>query len=177
MGVLDFLKKLFPPGDGNPLLAMEPQCVRYKYLTLRLPTGWRFTNADGRSFTASGPGGCAVEFFLAGINAPGGGGVKAEEFENKRKDIVRLMGKYFLESKSAGETILPTGVLWMEATDIQGPNQRLRIALLNPRPRNQEWVPPMLQVTCTMPGVSAGEGFGAERFEALRSALRSAEWN
>lgn len=175
MGVLDFLKKLFPQGE-SPLLAMEPQSVRYKYLTLRLPTGWRFTHADGRSFTASGPGSCSAEFFFAVITEPYRL-LKAHEFEEKRKDIVRLMGKYFLEGKAAGETTLPTGVLWMEATDIQGQNQRLRIALLNPRPRNQEWLPPMLQVTCTMPGASAGGSLGGERFEALRTALRNAEWN
>ena len=175
MGVVDFLKKIFPPGK-NPLLAMEPQCVRYQWLTLRLPAGWRFTEADGRSFKASGPGGCSVDFFLSGIS-DGDEALRASKFEKKRKGLIQLLGKHFLEGKSGGETVLPTGVIWMEAADTRGKDKRLRIALLYPKPRNSEWVPPILQVTCTMPAASAGDAFGAERFEALREALRSAEWN
>lgn len=179
MGILDFLKKVFPPGE-SPLLAMEPQCVRYQWLTLRLPAGWRFTQADGRGFTASGPGSCSAEFFFANVIKGArerGQRLRAQEFENERKNLVQLMGKHFLEGKSGGETILPTGVVWMEATDAQGQGKRLRIALLNPRPRNQEWIPPMLQVTCTIPGGPSSEGLGADRFDALRAALRSIEWN
>lgn len=172
MGVVDLLKKIFPPGK-NPLLAMEPQCVRYQWFTLRLPAGWRFTEADGRSFKASGPGGCLVDFFLAGLK----GGIKASDFEKNREGLIQLLGKYILEEKSGGETVLPTGVIWMEAADTRGKDKRLRIALLNPKPRNIEWIPPILQVTCTMPAASAGDAFGAERFEALREALRGAEWN
>ncbi|HET9405533.1 MAG TPA: hypothetical protein VFO57_13215 [Burkholderiales bacterium] len=179
MGLSDFLKKLFPPGE-SPLLSMDPQCVRYQWLTLRLPAGWRFTQADGRSFSASGPGSCSVAFFFANVVKgahKSGQRLRAQEFEDERKNLVQLMGKYFLEGKSGGETILPTGIVWMEATDTQGQGKRLRIALLNPRPRNQEWIPPMLQVTCTTPGGSSRESLGADQFEALRAALRGIEWN
>jgi hypothetical protein len=179
MGLSDFLKKLFPPGE-SPLLSMEPQCVRYQWLTLRLPAGWRFTQADGRSFTASGPRGYSVGFFFANVIKGAherGQRLRAQEFENERKNLVQLMSKHFLEGKSSGEAILPNGVVWMEATDAQGQGKRLRIALLNPRPRTEEWIPPMLQVTCTIPSGSSSVGLAADRFEALRAALRSIEWN
>lgn len=169
MGILDALKKLIPKGEPPPV--MEPQCVRHRFLTVRLPTGWQFTQADERVFAASGPGGCLVQFLLAAINMRGG--AKASEFEEHRKDIVRLVRDYFLESKSAEETIMPTGVMWMEATDVHAKDRRLRIVLLNTRPRNHDWLPPMLQVTCTMPGGSTTD----KRFEELRAALRSVEWN
>ena len=175
MGVIDFLKKMFPPGK-NPLISMEPQCVRYEWLTLRLPAGWRFTEADGRGFKASGPGGCVVDGHLARVTL-GSEKIRTADFEKKRKVVVQFLHKYVLEGKSRGETILPTGEIWMEATDTRGRDKRLRIALFNPKPRNAEWIPPTLQVTCTMPASSAGDSFSAERFQALRDALVSAEWN
>lgn len=175
MGILDFLKKMFPPGT-NPLLGMEPQCVRYQYLTFRLPNGWKFTDADGRAFKASGPGDCLADFFFAGLINPAERSYKTNEFEKNRTAFVNVIGKYFLDGKGKAETILPTGVLWMEAADLQGERQRLRIALLNTRPRYTDLLPPMLQVTCTIPATGSA-GVNTERFEALRAALRNIEWN
>jgi len=173
MGLLDILKKLSPPA-GNPTLAMEPQCVRHKWFTLRLPLGWRFTQADGFNATASGPGGCSVDFFLAIINKAKG--LEPDGFEQNRKVFVQLMGAGHLDGKTEGETILPTGVAWMETVDTYRQKRRLRIALLDTRPRNQELSPAILQVTCAIPEATADDGFGAERFEVLRTALRSIEW-
>lgn len=174
MGVVDFLKKIFPPGK-NPLLAMEPQCVRYQWLTLRLPADWRFTQADGRSCKASGPGGCSAEFFIVpAFNRY----VDVQKVERNRAHFAKIMRNYIFKSRVAVETILPTGLLWMEASDIQGQEERLQIALFNPQSRNPEFLQPTsLQVTCTMRRASAGAAFSAERFEQLRGALRSIEWN
>jgi hypothetical protein len=170
MGFLDFLKDLFPPGE-NPLRGMEPQCIHYKWVTLRLPAGWRFAQADGRSFKVIGPGDCSVDCLFSGL-LHDDHNIRARDFEKKyKKGIVQSTSKYFLESKSVRDEILPTGVLWLEATDLKGQTQQLRIALLNPRPQNMEWLPPVLLVTCMMPGTPN------ERFEVLRNALRSAEWN
>jgi len=176
MGLLDFLKKLSPPAPpvNNPTLAMEPQCVRHRWFTLRLPLGWRFTEADGFRATASGPGGCSADFFLAIINKEKA--LEPEEFEQNRKVFVQLMGAGHLDGKTGGETMLPTGVAWMETIDTYRQKRRLRIALLNTRPRNRELSPAILQVTCTIPEAAADDGFGAERFEVLRTALRSIEW-
>src|SRR3954453_21256309 len=158
MGVLDFLKKLFPPGE-NPMLGMEPQCVRFRWLTLRLPPGWRFTEADGMNFKAAGPGDCAVDGFLAGVHGSG-----------KAGDLVRLMSEHFFRKGSApAETVLAHGVVWLEAVEGRGKEKTLRLALIKPKPGEGGRLPPVLQVTCTLPGTSAAE--------ALRAALRSAQWN
>jgi hypothetical protein len=170
MGVIDLLKKLFPPGT-NPLLAMEPHCVRYQYLTFRLPAGWTFTHADGGDFKASGPGACSVEAFFFGVR----GGQKAAEFEKRRKETVALIRKFYLEGKEAVETMLPSGVLWMEAADSRKGQQWLRFVLLNTRPRYSDMLPPMLQVTCTRPAPSGATV--TDHFEELRTALRNIEWN
>ena len=175
MGLSAFLKKLFPPGE-NPLRSMEPQCIQYRWVTVRLPLGWQFTKAEGLSFTASGPGPCEATFFLAAVNS-GRRPFMAADFEKERKKLITLMGTYALEGKAGPETVLPNGVVWMEATDTHKGSPRLRVALVNPRPRNEDRIPPMLQVTCTMPAGSTAGGLTAERFEALRAALRSAEWN
>ena len=66
MGILDTLKKLLPKVLPPP--PFEPQCARDTYLTIRLPTGWQFTHAEGGGgggytrFVAAGPGGCSAEF-------------------------------------------------------------------------------------------------------------------
>jgi hypothetical protein len=172
MGLSDLLKKIFPPGK-NPLLGLEPQCVRYDCLTLRVPTGWRFTEGDGWAFKASGPGDCRAELFLA--NVVSGWHPNASEFEANRKRLVSLIAKHILRSENATETMLPTGVMWMEAMDA-GREKQLRVALLNTRPRYSDLLPPMLQVTCTMPA-GGTESFTAETFHALRNALRNIEWN
>ena len=72
----------------------------------------------------------------------------------------------------------PEGLLWLEAEDVLGQNRRLQIGVLNTRLRNPELVfSPFLYVIYTMPAASAGGSFGAERLEALRSAVRGVEWN
>jgi len=181
--MLDFLKRLFPPAEKpkNPLLGMEPGCVRYEWLTLRLPTGWRFTQADGPHCEASGPGGCSVNIFFARIGGQGIGGesyaAKAAEFEQNRKALLEMASRQFLQVEAAAVKTLPTGVLWMEATDSAGKADHLRIVVINPKPRNSELLPAFLTVDCTLPAGSATSPFGAERLEALRAALRGAEWN
>jgi len=176
--MLDFLKKLFPPAEKpkNPLLGMEPDCVRYEWLTLRLPTGWRFTEADGYYCKASGPGGCSFDIFFSRIGSEDYG-AKAVKFEKHGKELLEMTSRSFLEVESAAATTLPTGVLWMEATATAGKVDRLRIALINPKPRNSELLPPILMLNCTLPAGTAASPFGAERLEALRAALRAAEWN
>lgn len=175
MGILDLLKKLVP--EGEPFPAMEPRCVRHKYLTIRLPVGWQFLSADPRKFEASGPGGALAEFYVSHISTGPRRLLKAEEVEQRREEI-RKIQRMLVGGKSAHEEVLPGGVLWMEAGDTQGENHRLQIALLNPKPRAAEIPsPPSVHVICTMPGASAGAGFSAERFEALRAAVRSLEWN
>ena len=174
MGILDLLKKLMPEGEPPP--AMEPQCVRHKYLTIRLPVGWRFLSADPRKFEASGPGGASAEFYISHVYE-GRRLMKAEEVEQRREEI-RKIHRMLLGSNSAQEEVLPGGALWMEAGDTQGESQRLQIVVLNPKPRAAEIPsPPSVHVICKMPGASAGGGFSAERFEALRAAVRSLEWN
>jgi hypothetical protein len=169
MGFGDFLKNLFPQGE-NPLQAMEPQCLRYRWVTLRLPTGWRFTQADGRSFRITGPGDCLVDGFFSDVSR-GRHYVMARDFDQKRDEIVELASKHFLEGKSLRPEVLPAGALWLEAADTKADRQRLRIVLINPRPHNQERLPPMLLVTCTASGAPS------DAFRALRDSLRSAQWN
>jgi hypothetical protein len=171
MGVISYMKNLLSVGEP-PLQAMEPQCVRYVWFTMRLPSGWQFARAENRGFAVSGPGGCMSEVTFLHVR-----GFKIAEFDKHRKVIVQIM-QGFVESRSAKESALglPAGVLWMEASDVQAKNHVLRVALFNSRPRNRDPLPPpMLQVTVTVSGSSPGSD--AEPLEQVRAALRSIEWN
>ena len=176
MGIADFLKKLFPPGK-NPLLALEPQCLRHVFLTLRLPQGWQFTgHNDSRMFKATGPGGAAAELSIApAFNQR----VEAKNAEQNRAQFVKVMRDHVFKGRKPSEEVLSTGVLWMEAKDVQGGNERLEVVLFHPQSRSPERLgqPTRLQITCTLPQGSADAAFRAERFEALRAALRAVEWN
>lgn len=170
MGIFDFLKN--SGASREPLLALEPQCVRYEWFTMSLPAGWQFTQADSRSFAASGPGG-----FLAEVKFAHPRGFTMSSFDKHREAILQIM-RGFLQSRSGKEKKLMTGVMWMEAIEVQGKAQRLRIALFNSRPRNLEDLPPpLLMVTCTLPGTSAGAAFDVERTEIFSEALQSVKWN
>jgi len=179
MGILDWLKEqLHPPSD---VLAMEPQCLRHRVLTVRLPVGWQFTRADSWRFTATGPGGCSAEFTLRRIVSGGTAEnqihMKANEVEGHRQEIIQMLRDQFLKG-DVKEMKAPEGVLWLEQSDVEGQNSRLLIAILNSKPRDPEiGPPPIIHIVCTAPGGAAGGGFTAERFDALRSAMRSAEWN
>lgn len=171
MGIFDSLKKALAP-EEPPFRGMEPQCVRYGWFTMDLPAGWQFTQADNRRFAVSGPGSCYVEVEFMHPR-----GFSMSAFDKHRETMLQIMRRS-VQSPSAKEKHLMTGVMWVEATDVQENAQRQRIALFNSRPRNPEdHPPPVLTVTCTLPGTSAGAAFDAERTEPFCEALRSIKWN
>ena len=175
MGILDALKKLFPSEPAPP---WDPQCVRDTMLTIRLPLGWRFTKVEPRQFAATGPG-CSLSFvYFGGLNAGTSKDpryLKPQEAGANRSDILKLVRMIFKVDPK--EIQGPDGVMWLEAADDQGKNKRLQIALLNTRPRDPSIVGvPILHVTCTVPSTAAGD-VSSQRFEVVRSVLRTAEWN
>jgi hypothetical protein len=181
MGLINWLKKYFPDPPSD-VLSMEPQCLRHRVLTVRLPTGWQFTHADSWRFSATGPDGCSVQcdfrrVITGGTDLHNYTYMKAEEIGRQRQELIQTLQKYVLGG-SANEVKAPDNILWLERSDVEGQRARLQIAVLNSALRDREiGPPPVLHIVCTAPSGSSGGAFSADRFNALRSAVRSAEWN
>jgi hypothetical protein len=182
MGILDVLSKRILDvltkrlwGKPEYVPVWDPQCVRHKLLTLRLPTGWRFTQVEQMEFAASGPD-CTVSFRFV-IQTPMGihrvftpEDVRAAS----RSQVMSVVRAIF--NSDAKEVQAPEGFLWFEAVDTQGKNKRLQIALLNTKPRSAFAGVFVFHVTCSVPSTAMGD-LTAQRFEAVRWTLRAAEWS
>ncbi|MEA3193695.1 MAG: hypothetical protein QOD26_2028 [Betaproteobacteria bacterium] len=164
MGFLDALKKLIP--ENKPPFTVEPQCLKDMFVTLLAPTGWQISHVDNYNFRISGPGGCTAEFFITRIN----GKVDTAQVERNRAAISKVQRDFVLKG-DVQESVLPNGVLWMEQVGKEG----LHVVAFNLKPRIPGLTTlPGIDLNCKMP---AGAPFRAERLEALRGMLRSAQWN
>jgi len=175
MGFLDALKKLLPKEEPLP---WDAQSVCLPFLTVRLPAGWRFTQATWRSARALGPGEQPVEFYFTADteNRP----MTPRDAESARPEILRLMGG--LVKHDAGlnatpaQSVLPNGVLWTEANEVKGAERWFVVYLANLQPRAAEFKMRMAQICMrTRVPVSVG-ALGDERLETLRGVMRSVEW-
>lgn len=176
MGFLDVLKKLAPKSEPMP---WDARSVRHELFTLRLPEGWRFTQADWGRATAVGPANQAVTFYYSARSeqAPG----TPQEIEKARPNMLKLLG--MLVKHDAGfkstpqQSVLPSGMLWTEAEEVQGADRQVVIytATLQPRATQRAARIVQLSIRTSMP-VSSG-ALGAERLETLRGVLRAVEWN
>lgn len=168
MSLSDFMKKLFSSGDT--LLSMEPQCVRYEWFTMRLPSGWQFTRADNRGFALSGPDASSAEIVFVFVR-----GVKAADLDKHRSAVLEIMRRC-LGGETAQEQNRRPGLLWMEAGDAA--NAQLRIALLNARPRDPEaLLPPVLDVTLATPAAGPAVNPAAGAAAQFRDVLLDVQWN
>lgn len=176
MGFRDVLKKLFP--EREPL-QWDAHSVRHPLgIALRLPEGWQFTAFDEVTADASGPGNQAVKFyiraqFLSMMPSP-------EEIESFRPKALELMKGLVKHDSQLNATpvqkVLPSGVLWTEASEVKGAEQHFVAYAVNLQPRDAKYEGkcPMI---CLRTSVPAGSGaLGAERLEKLREVLRTAEW-
>lgn len=176
MGFLDALKKLVPKSEPMP---WDAQSVRHALFTLRLPEGWRFTRADWDRAAATGPANQSVEFYFA----PQGVKPKPapEEIEGARPKVLELMKMLVKHDARLDatpvQTVLPNGLLWTEASEVRGTEQRFVAYVMNLRPGATEH-PGMCPMICLRTSVQVTSGaLGAERLETLRGALRAVEWN
>jgi hypothetical protein len=164
MGFLDALKKLIP--ENKPPFTVEPQCLRDVVVTIRAPAGWQISHVGNYSFRVSGPGGCSAELSIARTNQV----VDRTQLEKNRAAVAKLVRGYILKGK-VEETLLPGGVLWMESSE----SDALHVVAFNLQPRSPEIrTLPSVDLKCKLP---VDAPFRAERLEALRGMLRSAEWN
>ena len=164
MGLLDALKKLIP--ENKPPFTVEPQCLTDAVVTIRAPAGWQISHVDNYNFRVSGPGGCTAELFITRTNQV----LDRTQVEKNRVALSKLVRGYILKGK-AEETLLPGGVLWFESTE----GEMLHIVAFNLQPRSPEIrTSPGVDLKCKLP---ENEPFRAERCEALRGMLRSAEWH
>jgi hypothetical protein len=179
VGLIDWLKERFaaPPSD---VLSMEPQCLRHRVLTLRLPAGWQFTHADSFRFSATGPGGCSVKsefrrLITGGTDVHNFVYMESEEVDKRREEIIRFVEEWNLGGK-ANAVKAPEGILWIERSDVEGQNARLQIAVLNFKLRDPNiGPPPMLHIVITHScalGTHAREG-GARRLAPRNAAKKT----
>lgn len=173
MGLLDVLKKLVPKSEP-----LDPHVLRHELFTLRLPDGWRFTRDDGRTVAAVGPANQAATFYFnwgaEGVPAT------AQEIERARPKMLELLGMLVKADARFKATpvknVLPSGVLWIEASEVQGAEQQFVIYMANPQPRKPQRPAMLIQISLrTSVPVSSG-ALGAERLETLRGVLRNVEW-
>jgi hypothetical protein len=170
MGLLDALKGLLPKSEPFP---WDPQSIRPPQFTLRLPEGWHFTEADWRSAKAAGPAGQSVDFIytahVKGVPA------SVEELQRAQPKYLEMQGmlvKHDAGLKAApSSSVLPNGVLWTEASEVKGAEQRFVVYLMRLQPAK------MMQL-CVRTSIPVSSGaLGAERLETLRGVLRGVEWN
>jgi len=176
MGFLDVLKKLVPKSEPMP---WDAQSVRHELFTLRLPEGWRFTQADWMRAEAAGPANQAATFYYSARSelAP----ETPQDIEKARPKLLELLGmlvKHDARFKAMPtQTVLPNGMLWTEASEVQGAAQQFVVYTLNPQPQRAGRPALVVQVSLrTSVPVSSG-ALGAERLETLRSVVRNVEWN
>jgi hypothetical protein len=174
MGFLDVLKKLVPKSEP-----LDPHTLRHELFTLRLPEGWRFTADHGRSATAMGPANQAVTFYFNW----GAEGIPttAQEIERRRPEMLKLLGTLVKADARFKATpvqnVLANGVLWIEASEVQGADQQFVVYTANPQPERPQRPAMLIQISLrTSVPVSSG-ALGAERLETLRGVLRKVEWN
>lgn len=173
MGIKEFLtKRLW--GEPEYVPTWDPQCLRHKLVTIRLPTGWRFTQVEQLEFAATGPD-CTVSFrFIVGFPSVEVRNFRPEEVEANRSQASKLVRAIF--NADAKEMQGPEGFLWLEAVDAQRKSKRLQIALLNTKPRPAFADAFILHVTCAVPSVTPAD-VSSQRFDVVRSVLRAAEWS
>jgi hypothetical protein len=170
MGFLDKLKeKLLPKEVPFP---WDAQSVRHERFTMRLPEGWRFTRADWARAAAVGPGNQAVQFYYSvrTKNAP----ETPQDIERARPKMLELLGMLVKHDAQLNATptqsVLPSGVLWTEASEVKGDQQEFVVYTTHLQPARVI----QLSLRTSVP-VSSGS-MGAERLETLRGVLRSVEW-
>jgi hypothetical protein len=170
VGLLDALRGLLPKGEPFP---WDPQSIRHPQFTLQLPEGWRFTEADWARAKVAGPAGQSVDFHYT----PQAKGVPttAEELQRAQPKYLELQG--MLVKHDAGlkatpsSSVLPGGVLWTEASEVKGTEQRFVVYLMRLQPAR------MMQL-CLRTSIPVSSGaLGAERLETLRGVLRAVVWN
>jgi len=176
MGIKEFLsKRLWGKPDYVP--TWDPQCIRHKLVTIRLPAGWQFTKVEQLEFTATGPD-CTVSFRFVVASGRGTRAPRPEELAAKPGDAAKLVS--FIFNAEAKEVARPEGFLWLEAVDVSRKNKRLQIALVNTKPR-AEFAGYfsaglfVFHVTCVVPSTASDE-VSFRRFDSIRSILRAAEW-
>lgn len=165
MGFLDALKKLVPTAEPMP---WDAQTIRHRQFTLRLPAGWRFTRADWARAAAIGPADQPIELFFAVRPQPG----LTSQDAPKLLDLMRMLVRH--DAKLSGtptQATLPNGVLWTEASEVKGTEQRFVAYVL----KLQEYGTVQICLRASVP-LSSG-AIGAERLETLRGVLRAVEWN
>lgn len=175
MGFLDLLKGLLPKTPE-----WDSGSVRHQLLTLRLPTGWQFTRVYPNEFSATGPGGTSLRVTFLPLNkwwSDVTEHLRPHETFSARDEILEVSGKIFKSEPKEGKG--PDGILWLEASDFQDNKMRLQIGVVNAKPRDPALAnrAVLVHVTCTVPATSTGQGFSAERFDAVRAVVRAAEWN
>ena len=175
MGILDALKKLLPKEEPLP---WDAQAIRHVLFTLRLPEGWRFTHADWGRATAAGPADQAVQFYYSAKSE--GAPATPDKIERARPKMLELLGmlvKHDARFKATPtQAMLPDGVLWTEASEVQGAAQQFVIYIANLQPEAPQRAARIVQLTLrTSVPVSSGS-LGAQRLETLRGVMRGVEW-
>jgi len=179
MGLSDWFKKLFEP--PNFVSKEEPHCLRHYVLTLRLPAGWQFTVPSSDQFTATGPGGCSASCVFGRVWTSGTQDnpsyMSAKEMRGRRPEFIKLLQNWF-KGGGAVEVKSADNILWLERSKADAQSALLEMAIVNYAPRDPVLDPPwVLRIDCTAPAGAGGGTFVADRFDALRTALQSAEWN
>jgi len=177
MGFLGKLKeKLLPKEEPFP---WDAQSLRHRIFTLRLPEGWRFSKADWRSAVAAGPAGQAIELYYT-VTEPDAR-YTAEQAESIRPKVLEMMRglvRYDAQLKATPtQSVLPNGVLWTEASETKGTEQRFVFYLTNLVLREPEYRERSATICLRTSLPVASGALGSERLETLRGVLRSVEWN
>ena len=170
MGFLDALKKLVPKTEPVP---WDARCLRHPAFTLRLPEGWRFTQADWDRATVRGPADQAVELYYSGQQEDMPTTPEAiERARPKYLELMRGLVKHDARLKATPtQSVLRNGVLWTEASEVKGAEQQFVVYTIHLQPAR------LIQLTLrTSIPVSSG-ALGAERLETLRGVMRGVEWN
>lgn len=161
MYLFDVFKKLVPKSEPLP---RDPQEIRHPEFKLRLPEGWGFTMADFLVAQASGPADQKAEFHFAFQAQP-------NLTPESGPEPLKLMGKLVLHDAKLNakptQATLPDGVLWTEASEATGAEQRFVVCVM--KLRDKRTAPICLRTIYPV----SGRGFVAERLEALRAV----EWN
>ena len=169
MGIADILKKAFGLGEP-PFKSIERQCIIYERFTMRLPSGWQFTEGDNMSFQVSGPARCTVLGDFRTLP------VKMGHFEKYRKSILRCM-QIYLQDDSAQETNLSSGVIWMEKQSAEPHGRVLKISIFNTRAGSPDaYAPPVIQTLVTAPNTTPDAISPDACFAQFRAALHTIEW-